>query len=230
MLSQNDFLGGLGNLEGSFLIGIASIIYSLAIAVIPFIAKRIVSGDVGATAVALVGAAATAVTAGIAAGEGAAAGIAAAGTSASHGAEAGSSAASTAASAGRLTGSSAGSNQPASPQTLPATTSGSTGDSPTIDGHADQIRGAFSDVMGSDSSDGPAESEIAPAATSAESHQCSQPGEHRPFENIRASKERTERPPLQHRNMGRLPCCPHYGAGIGKRDETIIGEGLGGSS
>ncbi|MGA2654344.1 MAG: hypothetical protein ABSF28_27820 [Terracidiphilus sp.] len=168
MLSQNDFLGGLGNLEGSFLIGIASIIYSLAIAVIPFIAKRIVSGDVGATAVALAGVAATAVTAGIAAGEGAAAGIAAAGTSASHGAETGSSAVSTAASAGRLTGSSAGSNQPASPQTLPATTSGSIGGSPTIDGHANQIRGAFSDVMGSDSSDGTAESEIAPAATSTE--------------------------------------------------------------
>jgi hypothetical protein len=168
MLGQNSFLGGLGNLEGSFLIGIASIIYSLAIAVIPFIAKRIVSGDVGATAVALVGAAATAVTAGIAAGEGAAAGIAATGTIASHGAEAGSSAASTAASAGRLTGSSAGSNQPAPPQMLPATTSGSTGDSPTIDGHADQIRGSFSDVMGSDSSDGAAENETAPDATSAE--------------------------------------------------------------
>jgi hypothetical protein len=168
MLSQNSFLGGLGNLEGSFLIGIASIIYSLAIAVIPFIAKRIVSGDVGATAVALVGAAATAVTAGIAAGEGAAAGFAAAGAGATHGAEAGSSAASSAASAGRLTGSSAGSNQPAPPQMLPATSSGSTGDSPTINGHADQIRGSFSDVMGSDSSDGPAESETAPDATSAE--------------------------------------------------------------
>jgi len=169
MLGQNSFLGGLGNLEGSFLIGIASIIYSLAIAVIPFIAKRIVSGDVGATAVALVGAAVTAVTAGIAAGEGAAAGIAAAGANATHGAEAGSSAASTTASAGRLTGSSAGSNQPAPSQTLPATTSGSSGDSPTINGHADQIRGSFSDVMGSDSSNGSAEGEIAPDATSAES-------------------------------------------------------------
>src|SRR5580698_3846552 len=50
MLNQNNFLGGLGNLEGSFLIGAASIIYSLAIAVIPFIAKRIISGDVGSTA------------------------------------------------------------------------------------------------------------------------------------------------------------------------------------
>ncbi len=47
MLAQNNFLGGLGNLEGSFLIGIVSIVYSLAIAVIPFVAKRIVSGDVG---------------------------------------------------------------------------------------------------------------------------------------------------------------------------------------
>ena len=55
MLNQNDFLGGLGNLEGSFLIGIVSIVYSLAIAVIPFIAKRIVSGDVGSTAAAMVG-------------------------------------------------------------------------------------------------------------------------------------------------------------------------------
>lgn len=79
MLNQNNFLGGLGNLEGSFLIGIASIIFSLAIAVIPFIAKRIVSGDVGASAGTLLGAAATALTAGVAAAEGATAGVVAAG-------------------------------------------------------------------------------------------------------------------------------------------------------
>ena len=78
MLNQNDFLGGLGNLEGSILIGIVSIVYSLAIAVIPFIAKRIVSGDVGSTAVAMVGTAVTALTAGAAGFEGAAAGVAAA--------------------------------------------------------------------------------------------------------------------------------------------------------
>ena len=42
MLSQNNFLGGLGSLEGSFLIGFASIIFSLAIAVIPFMAKKVV--------------------------------------------------------------------------------------------------------------------------------------------------------------------------------------------
>ncbi len=75
MLNQNDFLGGLGNLEGSILIGLASIIYSLAIAVIPFIAKRIVSGEVGATAGTLLGAAVTALTMGVAAGEGVAAGV-----------------------------------------------------------------------------------------------------------------------------------------------------------
>ncbi|HET9099509.1 MAG TPA: hypothetical protein VFN62_03885 [Acidobacteriaceae bacterium] len=82
MLNQNNFLGGLGNLEGSFLIGFASIIFSLAIAIIPFIAKRIVSGDVGATAAALIGAAATAITAGTAAVEGIAAGAAAGGAGA----------------------------------------------------------------------------------------------------------------------------------------------------
>jgi hypothetical protein len=167
MLSQNNFLGGLGNLEGAFLIGIASIIYSLAIAVIPFIAKRIVSGDVGATAVALVGAAAAVVTAGIAAGEGAAAGLAAAGAGGAQGAGAGSST-STAASAGRLTAASAGSNQPAAPQMPPATTSSSLSGSPTIEGHADQIRGSFTDVLGPSSSDAQAESETSEAAVPAQ--------------------------------------------------------------
>jgi len=167
MLNQNNFLGGLGNLEGAFLIGIASIIYSLAIAVIPFIAKRIVSGDVGATAVALVGAAATVVTAGIAAGEGAAAGFAAAGAGGAQGAGAGSST-STAASAGRLTAASAGSNQPAPPQLLPASTSSSVAEAPTIEGHADQIRSSFSDVMGSGSSDTQPESGAAETAVPAQ--------------------------------------------------------------
>jgi hypothetical protein len=167
MLNQNDFLGGLGNLEGSFLIGIASIIYSLAIAVIPFIAKRIVSGDVGATAVALVGAAATVVTAGIAAGDGAAAGFAAAGAGGAQGAGAGSST-STAASAGRLTAASAGSNQPAAPQMLPATASSSLSGGPTIEGHADQIRGAFSDALGPSSSDAQSENETSEAVVPAQ--------------------------------------------------------------
>ncbi len=85
MLSQKSFLGGLGSLEGSVLIGFASIIFSLAIAVIPFMAKRIVSGDVGSTAGALIGAAVTAITAGTAAIEGAAVGAAAASAGSSAG-------------------------------------------------------------------------------------------------------------------------------------------------
>jgi hypothetical protein len=158
MLNQNDFLGGLGNLEGSFLIGIVSIVYSLAIAVIPFIAKRIVSGDVGSTAVAMVGTAVTALTAGAASIEGAMAGVAAAGAGSSGGAAAGtSSGAATAGSARALTAS-AGGNQPAPPQqSAIAANSGRSGSglqdgSPTIEGHADQIRSSISDVMGADNS------------------------------------------------------------------------------
>jgi hypothetical protein len=158
MLNQNDFLGGLGNVEGSILIGIVSIVYSLALAVIPFIAKRIVSGDVGSTAVAMVGTAVTALTAGAAGIEGAMAGVAAAGAGSSGGAAAGtSSSAATAGSARALTAS-AGGNQPAPPQQTPmAASSGSSGsalqsDPPTLESHADQIRSSISDVMGTDNS------------------------------------------------------------------------------
>jgi hypothetical protein len=158
MLNQNDFLGGLGNLEGSFLIGIVSIVYSLAIAVIPFIAKRIVSGDVGSTAVAMVGTAVTALTAGAAGIEGAAAGVAAAGAGSTGGAAAGTSSGAASAGSARALTASAGGNQPAPPQQAPiAAPSGSTGSAlqggpPTLEGHADQIRSSISDVMGTDNS------------------------------------------------------------------------------
>jgi hypothetical protein len=156
MLNQNDFLGGLGNLEGSFLIGIVSIVYSLAIAVIPFIAKRIISGDVGSTAVAMVGTAVTALTAGAAGIEGAAAGVAAARAGSAGATSAGaSSGAATAGSARALTAATGG-NQPAPPQQIPASSSSATGLSlgnggPTLEGHADQIRNSMSDVMGTSS-------------------------------------------------------------------------------
>ena len=120
MLNQNNFLGGLGNLEGSFLIGFASIIFSLAIAIIPFIAKRIVSGDVGATAAALIGAAATAITAGTAAVEGIAAGAAAGGAGAGSSAGVGASGGAGPASAASKSTSIAGNgNQPAPVQKGP---------------------------------------------------------------------------------------------------------------
>jgi hypothetical protein len=131
MLNQNNFLGGLGNLEGSFLIGVASIIFSLAIAVIPFIAKRIVSGDVGATAGTLLGAAATALTAGVAAAEGAAAGAAAAGggTSAVSASEGAKSAVGQSGFAKRT--STASTNRPASPQRGSESTSMQGGNTPS---------------------------------------------------------------------------------------------------
>jgi hypothetical protein len=158
MLNQNDFLGGLGNLEGSFLIGIVSIVYSLAIAVIPFIAKRIVSGDVGSTAAAMVGTAVTALTVGAAGIEGVAAGVAAAGAGSSGGAAAGTSSGAASAGSARALTASAGGNQPAPPQQVPiAASSGNTGSAlqggpSTLEGHADQIRSSISDVMGADNS------------------------------------------------------------------------------
>ena len=155
MLSQNDFLGGLGNLEGSFLIGIVSIVYSLAIAVIPFIAKRIVSGDVGSTAVAMVGTAVTALTAGAAGFEGAAAGVAASRAGSAGASSAGASAGSATAGSARALMAAGSGNQPAPPQQAPiaasSTSSFALGDgSPTLEGHAEQIRGTISDVMGVD--------------------------------------------------------------------------------
>ena len=153
MLSQNNFLGGLGNLEGSFLIGIVSIVYSLAIAVIPFIAKRIVSGDVGSTAVAMVGTAVTALTAGAAGIEGAAAGVAAARAGSAGATSTGAASSATAGSARALT-SAAGGNQPALPQQIPAASSSTAPEfslgsgSPTLEGHAEQIRSSIGEVMG----------------------------------------------------------------------------------
>jgi hypothetical protein len=58
------FLGFLVSVPDSLMLGLVSIFYALAIAVIPFIAKRVISGDVGSTAFALVRAGA--VTAGAA--------------------------------------------------------------------------------------------------------------------------------------------------------------------
>ena len=157
MLSQNSFLGGLGNLEGSILIGIVSIVYSLAIAIIPFIAKRIVSGDVGSTAVAMLGTAVTALTAGAAGIEGAAAGVAAARAGSAGATSAGASSGAATAGSGRALTAATGGNQPAPPQQIPtASPSTATGfslgnGSPTLEGHADQIRNSISDVMGTNS-------------------------------------------------------------------------------
>ena len=94
----NGFLGFLRGVPDSVMLGLVSIFYALAIALVPFIAKRIISGDVGSATVALVRAGATvagAALAGVtgfasgagmsaagAGGSGTGAGAAAAGTSA----------------------------------------------------------------------------------------------------------------------------------------------------
>ena len=59
-LLGNGFLGFLRGSADSVILGMVSIFYALAIAVIPLIAKRIISGDVGSAAMSLVNAAATA--------------------------------------------------------------------------------------------------------------------------------------------------------------------------
>jgi hypothetical protein len=157
MLSQNNFLGGLGNLEGSILIGIVSIVYSLAIAVIPFIAKRIVSGDVGSTAVAMVGTAVTALTAGAAGFEGAAAGVAASRAEFRRRSLRRGSAGTATAGARERSHRRREGNQPAPPQQAPIAASSAakrTSRSATafrhLKGHAEQIRSSISDVMGAD--------------------------------------------------------------------------------
>ena len=162
MLSQNSFLGGLGNLEGSILIGIASIIYSLAIAVIPFIAKRIISGDVGSTAGALIGAAVTALTVGAAAVEGVVAGSTAAGVGGTgtggSGPGTGGSAAVTSTGKGGSDITAGGSNQPTRPQGSPRLAAqnladqgfGGFGGGATIDGQAEQMRSSLSEAIGGD--------------------------------------------------------------------------------
>jgi len=161
MLNQNNFLGGLGNLEGSFLIGAASIIYSLAIAVIPFIAKRIISGDVGSTAGALIGAAVTALTVGAAGVEGVVAGATGAGAGGS-GSAAGGSAAATSTGKGGSEVAGGGANQPARPQGSPGVSAQNLanpgfGGGPSIEGHAEQMRSSLSDALGGNDANGETE-------------------------------------------------------------------------
>jgi hypothetical protein len=71
----NGFLGFLKGTGDSVMLGLVSIFYALAIALIPFIAKRVISGDVGSTTFALVRAGAVATGAALAGISGFAAGL-----------------------------------------------------------------------------------------------------------------------------------------------------------
>lgn len=74
------FLGFLVSVPDSLMLGLVSIFYALAIAVIPFIARRVISGDVGSSAFALVRAGSIAAGAALAGISGFAAGIGSAAT------------------------------------------------------------------------------------------------------------------------------------------------------
>ncbi len=49
VLASDNFVGAFNGVSGSLLLGLASILLSLCIALIPFLARRIVEGDVGTT-------------------------------------------------------------------------------------------------------------------------------------------------------------------------------------
>jgi hypothetical protein len=85
----NGFLGFLQGVPDSTMLGLVSIFYALAVAMVPFIAKGIISGDVGSTVMTLVRAAAAAAGAALAAVSGFAAGAGAAAAPAAAGAGAG---------------------------------------------------------------------------------------------------------------------------------------------
>src|ERR1700730_1356932 len=54
VLNSGNFVGAFNGVMGSLLLGLASILLSLCIALIPFLAKRVVEGDVGSTMTAVI--------------------------------------------------------------------------------------------------------------------------------------------------------------------------------
>lgn len=88
VLAQGFLKGFFRGAADSIILGLVSIFYALALGLIPFMAKKLVSGDVGATAVSLVKAGAAAAGTALAAASGLTAGTAAA-SSAGSGAGAG---------------------------------------------------------------------------------------------------------------------------------------------
>ena len=53
-LNSGNFIGAFNGVTGSLLLGLASILLSLCIALIPFLAKRVVEGDVGQTMISVI--------------------------------------------------------------------------------------------------------------------------------------------------------------------------------
>lgn len=109
----NGFLGFLRGVPDSWILGLVSIFYALAIALIPLIAKRIISGDVGSATFALVRAGAIAAGAALAAASGIGAGVGAgAGSGASAGAGGGAAGVGSSAGGGTAVASAASASMP----------------------------------------------------------------------------------------------------------------------
>jgi len=98
----NGFLGFLRGVPDSVILGLVSIAYALAIALVPFIAKRVISGDVGSTAFAFVRAGVMAAGAALAGVSGFAAGASSAGAGSSSAGGAGVGASSSSLSSGAM--------------------------------------------------------------------------------------------------------------------------------
>ncbi|MBZ5489447.1 MAG: hypothetical protein LAO76_00775 [Acidobacteriia bacterium] len=157
VMNQGFLQGFFRGSSDATVLGMVSIFYALALGLIPFIAKKLISGDVGATAGSLVKAAATAAGALISAGAGFSAGVGAASEAAPAMASAG-----TGASAGAGTSAAASSSapppQPSLAQTIRAgVMSAVQGTAPTApssngDGSAQQAAAASSGASSGGSS------------------------------------------------------------------------------
>ncbi len=124
LLNSQGFLGWARGISDSWLLGLVSIFYAISLALIPFIAKRVISGDVGSTAGSLVQAATVGLATAVAAVGGLASGL-----------SSGSSAASTASTASTASGATAGSTPPATPPQAPSM--------------ADSLRGGIASALSS---------------------------------------------------------------------------------
>jgi hypothetical protein len=142
---SNGFVGFFRGQADALILGMVSIFYALAIALIPFIAKRTISGDVGAAAMKLVSSAATAAGVVLAGAAGFAAGAGASGA----GAGSSSSSSGLSASSGISSGSSTGTGQFGSSST---TASASSSTAPPSPGLGQSIRDGIASAVSSNQS------------------------------------------------------------------------------
>src|SRR5277367_5433665 len=147
VLASQNFLGGLQNMEGALMVGLISIVYSCAIAVIPFMAKSIVTGDVGSAARHMLSAATTALAAGVGAAAGVSAGLGAAKAVAAGGGNSANAANAATPGGGKNAPALGNSNQPAPPQPPPTTNANSPA-SPAQDSAKDSGNSSSPDAAG----------------------------------------------------------------------------------